>query len=183
MPTQIGSTLSPPWSFRITMGMLVTGSIISPRIFISTSIMLPPGACPFILPMQYAAQPVSGWLDNHIAQQAVGKCLRDPYVYVVSDAGLRLTVDHEIKRLVLRGAADHLSTGRVLPFHHHLKRLAQMPAVACPLDLSLVLLQDLQAARFLGVRNRIGVLERRRVRTRRVLKREDAVVTYLVEET
>ena len=28
------------------MGMLVTGSIISPRIFISTSIVVPPGSLP-----------------------------------------------------------------------------------------------------------------------------------------
>src|SRR5271167_2030524 len=98
MPTQIGSTLSPPWSFRITMGMLVTGSIISPRIFISTSIMLPPVACPLILPMQDAAQPASGCLGDHLAQQAVGKRLCNPYTNVVSDAGLRLTVDDEVER-------------------------------------------------------------------------------------
>src|SRR5215831_11571842 len=39
MPTQMGRTVSEPVSFRITMGMLVTGSIIKPRIFISTSIV------------------------------------------------------------------------------------------------------------------------------------------------
>src|SRR5712692_9585973 len=40
MPTQIGSTVSLPASLRITMGMLVTGSIMRPRIFISTSIVI-----------------------------------------------------------------------------------------------------------------------------------------------
>jgi hypothetical protein len=37
-PTQIGSTVSPPTSFSSTIGTFYTGSIISPRIFISTSI-------------------------------------------------------------------------------------------------------------------------------------------------
>src|ERR1700678_465104 len=37
-PTQMGRTMAPLISLRITMGMLDTGSIINPRIFISTSI-------------------------------------------------------------------------------------------------------------------------------------------------
>ena len=37
MPTQIGSTRSPSLSFRITMGVLVIGSTISPLIVISIS--------------------------------------------------------------------------------------------------------------------------------------------------
>src|SRR5205814_1227990 len=41
MPTQMGNTAAPLTSLRMTMGMLVTGSIISPRIFISTSIWPP----------------------------------------------------------------------------------------------------------------------------------------------
>ena len=40
-PTQIGRMAFPFMSFSITMGMLVTGSIINPRIFISTSIRVP----------------------------------------------------------------------------------------------------------------------------------------------
>src|SRR5487761_720658 len=40
MPTQMGRTADPPLSRSMTIGMLVTGSIISPRIFISTSIGL-----------------------------------------------------------------------------------------------------------------------------------------------
>ena len=38
-PTQMGSTVLPLMSLRITIGMLFTGSIMSPRIFISTSII------------------------------------------------------------------------------------------------------------------------------------------------
>src|ERR1700693_1225294 len=37
-PTQIGSTVSLPTSLSSTIGMFETGSIISPRIFISNSI-------------------------------------------------------------------------------------------------------------------------------------------------
>jgi hypothetical protein len=37
MPTQIGSTDAPLASFKITMGMFVTGSITKPRILISIS--------------------------------------------------------------------------------------------------------------------------------------------------
>src|SRR5215469_3163711 len=42
MPTQMGRTVSESDSLRRTMGMWVTGSTISPRIFISTSIVDPP---------------------------------------------------------------------------------------------------------------------------------------------
>src|SRR5580704_744133 len=44
MPTQIGRTAVPCASLSTTMGMFVTGSIISPRIFISTSIESSPDA-------------------------------------------------------------------------------------------------------------------------------------------
>jgi len=40
--TQMGSTALPLRSFKITIGVLVTGSIMSPRIFISTSMALSP---------------------------------------------------------------------------------------------------------------------------------------------
>ena len=40
-PTQMGNTVSLFTSFSTTMGMLLTGSIIKPRIFISTSIADP----------------------------------------------------------------------------------------------------------------------------------------------
>src|SRR5580704_11510111 len=40
MPTQMGSTLLLPESFKMTIGIFVIGSIINPRIFISTSMTL-----------------------------------------------------------------------------------------------------------------------------------------------
>src|SRR5215472_2831827 len=50
-PTQMGSTVLLPTSLRMTIGMLVTGSIMSPRIFISTSMDLLP------LPKLITSQP------------------------------------------------------------------------------------------------------------------------------
>src|SRR5579864_7994472 len=52
-PTQIGSTDCPCTSFNTTIGICVTGSIIRPRIFISSSIASPyplPTACPVAQP-------------------------------------------------------------------------------------------------------------------------------------
>ena len=46
----MGRTVSPLMSFRTTIGMLVTGSIMSPRIFISTSIVALPSDLPFFAP-------------------------------------------------------------------------------------------------------------------------------------
>src|ERR1700760_2751409 len=41
MPTQIGRTVSLFTSFRMTMGILLAGSMTRPRIFISTSMVHP----------------------------------------------------------------------------------------------------------------------------------------------
>src|ERR1019366_120529 len=57
-----------------------------------------------------------------------------------------------------------------------------MPAIARPLQFTLVLLQDLQATRFLGIRNGIGVLQRGSVRPGRVLEGENAIVSHFVEQ-
>src|SRR5438270_12691068 len=96
MPTQIGRTASPPESFRMTIGMLVTGSIIKPRIFISTSI-----------PTLYFGS------DYHFSYQAIGKTCRDAHIGVAADGRLDAWRHCEIERLILRGAADPLSTSIV----------------------------------------------------------------------
>src|SRR4051794_6530973 len=76
MPTQMGSTASDPGSFRITMGMLVTGSIIRPRIFISTSIVSSwaqfPADSGILRRDASRLSPV-----HHHADEAIGKALRD----------------------------------------------------------------------------------------------------------
>ncbi len=72
-PTQMGSTVLPLTSLRITMGMLVTGSIMSPRIFISTS-MTPSQSS---LHHSYA-----------LTHQRVGAGARDPDRQVLAHQGL-----------------------------------------------------------------------------------------------
>src|SRR5207247_4491031 len=65
-PTQIGRIALPCTSLRTTMGMFVTGSIIRPRIFISTSIG------------------PSRKLADVLAEQTVGTCVRHSNLNVLS---------------------------------------------------------------------------------------------------
>src|SRR5271169_5512656 len=133
MPTQMGRTESPFTSFRMTMGMLVTGSIISPRIFISTSGMVPP---------------LCG-LAYHLAQQTVRKACADVHSNVTTRLRNCVTGGGgEVQRFVLRSAADVLSASRILAFNHHFKCLPQMTCAQALLYLLLMLLEDRKTARF-----------------------------------
>src|ERR1019366_72701 len=158
MPTQMGSTVSESDSLRSTMGMLVTGSIMSPRILISTSIVVPPAYCPVIRfrDVRRKVFLVGRRLRSagQTAQQAVRKCLGHKHRHIAADLWFLTVAQHEVKRLVLRGTADHLSPGRVLPFHHDFHHLSHMTPVGYALNLALMFLQNLQAARLLSVRNR-----------------------------
>src|SRR6266481_9061539 len=102
----MGRTASPLLSFKITMGMLVTGSIMSPRIFISTSIVTPGRHIQNCSIQQLF--PCS--LYHHFAQEAVRKTPYDPYWNVTSDRRNRAFRNGEIQNLVLRGAAAPLAT-------------------------------------------------------------------------
>src|SRR6516164_1088883 len=82
-PTQMGRTVSLAMSLRITMGMLVTGSIMSPRIFISTSIGTP-GNCQLPAATQNRSSVIGmgqlhGSLYHHFPQQTVGKTRSNLY--------------------------------------------------------------------------------------------------------
>src|ERR1700675_857256 len=80
-PTQMGSTVSLPTSLSSTIGMFETGSIISPRIFISTSIKtskLVPGGAPGVL----ARQNQRDALASHLSHQAVRKTPRNAHRHV-----------------------------------------------------------------------------------------------------
>src|SRR4051812_9154369 len=122
MPTQIGSTASPPESFRITMGILVTGSIIKPRIFISTSI---PALC-------FGS-------DYHFSYQAIGETRGHAHISVAADQRLNGGWHGKIQRLVLCGAAHPLSTSIVPGFNHYFSYFADVARVADFLNLSLTL--------------------------------------------
>src|SRR5437899_3524156 len=112
MPTQIGRTASPPESFRITMGMFVTGSIIKPRIFISTSI----------------PDPLLG-SDYHFPNQAIGKTCGDANVGIAAHRRLERRRHHKIQRLVLGGATHPLIAGCISSLNHYFSYLAHMSHV------------------------------------------------------
>ena len=155
----MGSTVSPLVSFRITMGMLVTGSIMSPRIFISTSIVAPEEHRfqieDFRLQISNSREishlqskifnseiALLRSLYHHFAQQAVGKTRGGNHRDIAAHFGTAPWRRCEIQRLVLRSAADPLAAGFVLPFNHYFKNLAHVSLVAPSLDLALPLLQD-----------------------------------------
>src|SRR5262245_23340495 len=124
-PTQMGRTVSLPTSLSTTMGMLVIGSIISPRIFISTSI--PPS------------------LLDHFSHQAVRETPGDQHVNITAHRGHRTFCSDEIQGNILRSTANDLSPGLVLPFHHHFHHAANLSFVIRALDFPLPLLQNLKS--------------------------------------
>src|SRR5436309_5219370 len=171
MPTQMGSTAAPFTSLRMTIGMLVTGSIIKPRIFISTSIApslgslqgrsrLRPAPDPFA---HQAIRPRGGHSNGH-----------------VSASPCRLT--WEIHYTVARGPADGLAQPGLETFHQHFEFLADEPAIALELDLALALLKDRQASSLLQVRHVIGPTQRQGLWAGRIFERKYLVVADLVEE-
>src|SRR5438270_10581101 len=165
MPTHMGSTASPPESFRITMGILVTGSIIKPRIFISTSIL---GPC-------FGS-------DYHFSDQTVREACGDADIGVTPDRKLGLWRNSEIQGLVLRGATNPLSASFVSGFNHYFSYFADMPHIAGFLDLPLPLHKDGQAARLLVLGDAVDHSECRGVRARRILEGENAVELHFVQQ-
>ena len=98
MPTQMGRTVSLLTSLRITIGMLLAGSMTRPRIFISTSMVNSVG------------------LDR-LADKAVGKALRDPHREIAARRGADRVRGREIDSLILRAAADYLAPLTVISFN------------------------------------------------------------------
>src|ERR1700761_3209606 len=102
MPTQIGSTVSLLTSFRITIGVLLAGSMTRPRIFISTSMANSDALSP---------------LDHGLADKAVGKALGDPHRNIAPRSGADEACRCEIDCLILRTPADDLAPLGVEPFN------------------------------------------------------------------
>src|SRR5579864_6828622 len=133
----MGSTVSLPTSFRITMGMLVTGSIMRPRIFISTSI------CP---------------LYHHFAQQAVGKTACNPHGGVAANHGVRsVRSGRKVQHLILGGATAPLIADFISAFNHHFNNVSDMALIPPFLDIALALHENSQTTGFLLIGN--GVLQ------------------------
>src|SRR2546427_7091787 len=98
----MGRTVSLPESLRITMGIFVTGSIISPRIFISTSIVI---------------SSRSNSLYHHFAGEAVGKSGGRKYLDITADSGDGALREFENYHLFFRNAGNPLAAGLLLPLH------------------------------------------------------------------
>src|ERR1700733_7240724 len=120
------------------MGMLVTGSISSPRIFISTSIMIS-----------------ENFLYHQFTQKTVGKTARCHHSHICPETKFCVRGSGKIKHLVLRCAPDPLPTRVVLPFNHYFESRSQMSLVALLPDRSLFLVEHRQTAYFFLIRDRI----------------------------
>src|ERR1700722_4800880 len=149
MPTQMGRIALPLTSLSTTMGMLVTGSIIRPRIFISTS-MRPPSVYT-LADQRIRAGPGHANIDI-LAQNIVRRRRPD-----------------KIQRLMLRCAPDPLGRRLIETFDQALFHRAQISGVAAGLNLALQFLDDGKAADLFVLRDLILPRERRRIRAARVL--------------
>src|SRR5579863_8597964 len=134
MPTQMGKMAFPLVSFSTTMGMLLTGSIIKPRIFISTSIWSPFS------------------LDVHdcFAGQRIRTRARDPNIRKLPDQCLAVLWTclfrmNEVESAILCCPADPLTRGLIIPLHEGLLGGSHQLGIAADLDGALLLLQDGQA--------------------------------------
>src|SRR5579863_1500754 len=92
-------------SFKITIGILLTGSIIRPRIIISTSIVTSRKL----------------FLYHQFADQAVGETPRHSHLRVGTRFENARRISGEVQRLILRGAADPLAARPVITFNHYFK--------------------------------------------------------------
>src|ERR1700758_3953025 len=93
----------------MTIGILLTGSIKSPRIVISTSTSTSSG-CAAVLRFLY----------HQFAYETVGKTCCGPHGDVGSYLGIGCFRGCEVQGFVLSGAADPLVAGFVAAFNHYL---------------------------------------------------------------
>src|SRR6267154_6698967 len=182
----IGRTVSLPTSFRTTIGMLVTGSIINPRIFISTSIALLLSlrsetalghSCgsDSIAPEQRARRVIRPRpLLNHHAQQTVGETPGNDHVNIAAHGRHGTLRSGKVQGNVLRGSTNKLPTSLIRTFNHYFINSPYSLFIIDSLDFPLPFLQDLEPLGFLTVIDAINHVQRRRVGTRRILESKDA---------
>ncbi len=147
------------------MGACVLGSITSPRIFISMSIV-----------------PLPVLILDGASYQAVGKTLRHFYQGVAAWCRKNRPTRYKIQCDVLRSTPVHLSALRIVSFNSYFHNLPDVLGVVSPLPFPLPVQQHLQPLPFLFVRNRVDHHQRRRVRPRRILEREDGVVLHRFQQ-
>src|SRR5215475_4752313 len=145
----MGRTASLDGSFSTTIGMLVTGSIINPRIFISTSIWDLRRASP-LLQYQTSANSTSAnrLVHHHLAYETVWEALCYKHPGVTSSRGKYGRIRREIHGFILRAAADDLSASLISSFNHYFQNSPDVLLVINPLNLSLSLLKNAQTLRF-----------------------------------
>src|SRR5216684_1498028 len=142
----------PCTSFSTTMGILVTGSIIRPRIFISTSMEASLGS------------------NYVLAHQAVRRRSCHTNLNVGSQKFFR--EGSEICQAIRTGISRPLALAARFSADQHLKRFSGQPRVALCLDFSLLVLKDCEAAALLFFRNHIAHSQRGCVWPRRVFERK-----------
>src|ERR1700722_19066408 len=163
MPTQIGRIAVPDVSFRTTTGMLVTGSIIKPRILTSCSMVASPKALADILTCQ-TVRTAAHYLHWKILSQKVRSSRREIY-----DA-------------IAGGAPGPLSAALVKRVDENFERLAHHFFIALSLNFTLMILQNRKPPGLFFFRNRVRHGHRRRIWPRGILERKNAVVLSFVEQ-
>src|SRR5215469_6502168 len=111
----------------MTIGMLVTGSIIKPRIFISTSMP--------------SLQHRSGRLIYGFADERIGACARDSHRYILAQQRVFIA-SREVERPVVRCAANPLAKRLMPPFHVYLFHGADQVGIAPNLNRPLPLVEN-----------------------------------------
>src|SRR5215472_1211563 len=159
----MGRIACPCTSFSTTMGMFVTGSIIRPRIFISTSMKASLGHC------------------HVLAHQTVRRRSRYANLNVGSQKFMRR--GSEIYHAMRTGISRPLVLAARFSANQYLKRASNHRLALGGLDFPLALLQNCQPPSLLFLWNRIVHVQSGRVRPRRVLEREHRVVLHFLNQT
>src|SRR5215469_5694225 len=146
----MGSTESPPTSFRITIGIWLTGSSNSPRTVISTSIVtseiLSPYTTGYLILVAICATDFepSHHQANHLPNKRIREAARHQHGNVRSDYRNRARRHGEVQRLVLRRPSDPLGAAIVVSFNHYFTSDPDISLVTSNLNLPLPRHQDFQ---------------------------------------
>src|SRR5271166_419633 len=167
IPTQMGMTVSEAMSLRTTMGMLVAGSIIRPRIRTSIS----------MAPLPWFVLVLDG-----LAHETVRMRRCNFHLEVASGRRSYQLGASEVDRYVLAATSDNLSSRRVEAFDHHLNDLSQVFGIIHSLNLTLPVKHYLKPTHFLSIGDGIDHGQSRCVRSAGVLEAEDAIVLDFSEK-
>src|SRR5579872_3942455 len=159
--------------------MLVTGSIIRPRIFISTSTIHLRSRCSTTSASLRGTRALS---VHHLAYQAIWEALGHSHLGIASGRRKDRRVGRKIHRFVLRATSDNLPPGLVSTFNHYFQKFPDVFLVIRSLDLALTFLKNRQALRLLLIGDAVCHTNGRRVWTRRVLEGKHTVVSDLAQE-